>query len=136
MPAELRVLRMIAVLTPICRPAESVRSPPELPGLIAASVSMTPLISRPDCTGSALSSALTTPVVNDRLIPNGLPMAKPACPIFRPRAPPTGIGLRFAALFETRNTVRSRSGDLPTICADAASPVSNRTNTRFAPWIT
>jgi hypothetical protein len=39
MPAEDPDSEMMAVLTPISRPAESIRGPPELPGLMAASAS-------------------------------------------------------------------------------------------------
>jgi hypothetical protein len=38
---------MIAVVTPITRPAESRSGPPEFPGLMAASVWITFVISRP-----------------------------------------------------------------------------------------
>ena len=42
MPALERVALLMAVFTPMSRPAESSRAPPELPGLIAASVWITP----------------------------------------------------------------------------------------------
>jgi len=38
MPAELPDPEIMAVFTPIKRPAESISGPPELPGFIAASV--------------------------------------------------------------------------------------------------
>ena len=56
---------MIAVVTPINRPAESSSGPPELPGLIAASVWMTLAISRPLLVGSRRLSALMIPLVID-----------------------------------------------------------------------
>ena len=40
--------RIMAVLTPITRPLESTRGPPEFPGLSAASVWITSCISRPE----------------------------------------------------------------------------------------
>ena len=52
-----------AVLMPITRPRESTSGPPELPGLSAASVWITPSMSRPDWARMLLPSALTTPVV-------------------------------------------------------------------------
>ena len=66
---------MIAVLTPISRPAESSSGPPELPGLIAVSVWITFEISRPLLVGSRRLSALMMPLVSDWSSPNGLPIA-------------------------------------------------------------
>ena len=54
----------IAVLTPITRPAESSSGPPEFPGLMAASVWITLVISRPALVGSRRLSALMMPVVS------------------------------------------------------------------------
>ena len=75
MPDELPLAERIAVLTPISRPALSSSGPPELPGLIAASVWMTPATSRKLAVGSSRSSALIRPLVSVRCRPNGLPMA-------------------------------------------------------------
>ena len=55
----------IAVFTPIRRPAESSRGPPELPGLIAASVWITSATSRPPAVGIRRFSALMMPEVSD-----------------------------------------------------------------------
>ena len=65
----------MAVLTPIRRPAESSSGPPELPGLMAASVWITPRIVRRVTESISRSSALTMPVVSVWSSPNGLPMA-------------------------------------------------------------
>jgi hypothetical protein len=65
----------IAVLTPITRPAESSSGPPELPGLMAASVWITLVISRPALVGRRRLSALMMPVVSVWSSPNGLPIA-------------------------------------------------------------
>jgi hypothetical protein len=75
MPALAPEGEKIAVLTPISRPAESSRGPPELPGLMAASVWMTSATSRPPLVGSRLFRALITPMVRDWSRPKGLPMA-------------------------------------------------------------
>ena len=75
MPAKLPVSEKIAVLTPISRPAVSRSGPPELPGLIAASVWITPRISRPEAAGRRRSSALMIPTDIERLRPKGLPIA-------------------------------------------------------------
>ncbi len=66
---------MIAVVTPMTRPAESSSGPPELPGLIAASVWMTSAISRPVLVGKRRFSALMMPLVSDWSNPNGFPIA-------------------------------------------------------------
>ena len=47
MPALVPDGDRMAVLTPMMRPAESSNGPPELPGLMAASVWITLVISRP-----------------------------------------------------------------------------------------
>jgi len=55
---------MIDELTPMRRPALSRRGPPELPRLMAASIWITPLIERLDCSEVSRPKALTIPVVN------------------------------------------------------------------------
>jgi hypothetical protein len=65
MPALVPDGEMIAVVTPITRPAESSSGPPELPGLIAASVWMTFAISRPPLVGSRRLRALMIPLESD-----------------------------------------------------------------------
>ena len=84
---------MMAVFTPMSLPAESSRGPPELPGLMAASVWIASAISRPALVGKRRPNALTTPVDRLRDSPKGLPIANTACPIFRLAERPTGIGL-------------------------------------------
>jgi len=54
----------MAVFTPIRRPRESRSGPPELPGLIAASVWMHPLIGLPATLFTSRPRAETTPVVS------------------------------------------------------------------------
>ena len=75
MPELLPLAERIALLTPISRPALSSSGPPELPGLMAASVWITPTTSRKLAVGSSRSSALTRPLVSVRCRPKGLPMA-------------------------------------------------------------
>ena len=76
MPARRRWGCRWRVLTPIRRPAQSSSGPPELPGLMAASVWITSRIGRP--LGDAISRprALMTPVVRVWSSPKGLPIAK------------------------------------------------------------
>jgi len=63
------------VLMPTSLPELSSSGPPELPGLIAASVWITPSIRVPASDGISRPSALTTPVVSVRSSPNGFPIA-------------------------------------------------------------
>ena len=65
----------ICELTPITRPGASSSGPPELPGLIAASVCTAPGILKPFGESISRPSAETTPVVTVPERPNGEPMA-------------------------------------------------------------
>jgi len=65
----------MAVLMPMRRPALSSSGPPELPGLIAASVWMTSWIGRPLTDRISRPRPLMTPVVSVWSRPNGLPIA-------------------------------------------------------------
>ena len=75
-PADWPTWLMIAVFMPITSPREFSSGPPELPGLIAASVWMIPLIIRPFLALSERSRLLMIPVVRVRSRPNGLPRAR------------------------------------------------------------
>ena len=70
----------ICELTPITWPVASSSGPPELPGLIAASVWMTSSIAKPLGAVMRRCSADTTPVVSVRSRPNGLPIATVGSP--------------------------------------------------------
>ena len=70
----------ICELTPITLPVASSSGPPELPGLIAASVWMTSSIAKPLGAVMRRCSADTTPVVSVRSRPNGLPIATVGSP--------------------------------------------------------
>ena len=107
MPALAPEGEKMAVLTPIRRPAESSSGPPELPGLIAASVWITPDNSRPSCVGRRRCSALMTPLVNVWSSPNGLPMAKADCPTLRSAELPTASGGGILATRPSWSTARS-----------------------------
>ena len=80
----------ICVLIPMTSPAASISGPPELPGLIAASVWITSVIRKPlTSAGIWRCLAETTPVVSVRSRPKGLPIAttgSPTCDV-RGRAP-------------------------------------------------
>ena len=68
----------MAVFTPISRPAESSSGPPELPGLMAASVWIAPRITRRVTDSISRLSALTMPVVSVWSSPKGCRSRRPA----------------------------------------------------------
>ena len=74
-PAFAPLVLKMAVFMPISRPAESSSGPPELPGLIAASVWIAPRMRRRVTDSISRSSALTMPRVSVRCRPKGLPIA-------------------------------------------------------------
>ena len=79
-PLDWRDEEAICELTPITRPLASSSGPPELPGLIAASVCSTPEIGKPLGDWISRSSAEMMPVVTVPDRPNGLPIAIAASP--------------------------------------------------------
>ena len=84
---------------PITRPWLSSSGPPELPGLIAASVWITFLIVKPLGEVSSRCLALTIPVVTVRSSPNGLPIATTGSPTWAWSESPSGEWVEaFAAL--------------------------------------
>jgi hypothetical protein len=125
----------IAVFTPIRRPALSSRGPPELPGLIAASVWTSPSIASPASPpGSSRSRAETMPVVSVQSRPKGLPMAKTFWPTRRSALLPTGSGGGGRpAPTPIRSTARSCAGLAPTSAAAKARPSASRTVAPEAP---
>ena len=88
---------MIAVFMPMTWPREFSSGPPELPGLIAASVWMIPLIIRPFLALSERSRLLTIPVVSVRSSPNGLPRARIFWPTSSRDESPRATGKSFSA---------------------------------------
>mmetsp|Transcript_1360 Transcript_1360/g.3715 ORF Transcript_1360/g.3715 Transcript_1360/m.3715 type:complete len:263 (+) Transcript_1360:542-1330(+) len=74
----------MAVLMPMTQPELSKSGPPLLPGLMAASVWMTPWMGRPVSDWISRSVPDTTPVVRVKSRPKGLPMAYTRCPTCRP----------------------------------------------------
>jgi hypothetical protein len=82
---------VIAVFTPISRPNRSSSGPPELPGLIGASVWITPGIGVRTGDSIVRSSAEMIPCVMVRLSPNGLPMANAFWPTSRSAEVPRSI---------------------------------------------
>ena len=90
----------IAVLMPITAPVESTSGPPELPGLIAASVWMASITASasdsPASSRTGRSSALTMPWVTVPARPSGEPMAITASPTASPADDPIAATTGFA----------------------------------------
>ena len=100
-----------AVLIPTRRPRRSTSAPPELPGLIAASVCSSP-VSLPFVTSIVRSSPETIPEVTlGPPSPSGKPTAKTASPSRSDEERASWSGIRSVAA--TWITARSRSGDVP-----------------------
>ena len=78
MPTEPPDCEKIMVLMPTSLPVMSTSAPPELPGLMAASVWMNTCVS--DCAISVRASAEMMPLVTVWPTPNGLPMASTRSP--------------------------------------------------------
>ena len=74
-PADAPDVDNIAVFIPITAPEESSKGPPELPGLIAASVCIMLYIGFLLGDATCLPNPLTIPVVNVWSKPNGFPIA-------------------------------------------------------------
>jgi hypothetical protein len=122
-PSPIPMLRM-AVLIPTTAPVESTSGPPELPGLIAASVwiaSMTALVSVPDPSRrTGRSTALTMPSVTVPTRPSGEPIAITPSPTTSPDDEPNVATTGLAT--STLTTARSVFGSRPTIWAGARVP--------------
>jgi hypothetical protein len=128
----------ICALIPITRPAASSRGPPELPGLIEASVWMTLEIWKPLGASIWRCLAETMPVVTVRERPKGLPMAIAGSPTLTSSESPSGSGWRSStsegSIF---STARSVEGSRPRTFASICSPFSSkRTVTLSAPSTT
>src|SRR6478609_1346774 len=120
----------IEELMPITAPVRSTSGPPELPGLMAASVWMAgyvvelPWSSEPTLTGR--SRALTMPLVTVASRPNGDPMATTLSPTPRLADLPIVAGVRSETPSALMTAV-SVSGSVPRTCALALVPSSKDT---------
>mmetsp|Transcript_28698 Transcript_28698/g.70743 ORF Transcript_28698/g.70743 Transcript_28698/m.70743 type:complete len:327 (-) Transcript_28698:862-1842(-) len=134
----------IAVLIPMSRPELSRSGPPELPGLMAASVWMMPSMGRPVLPDwISRPRPLITPVVSVWSSPNGFPMAYTRCPTSRSELVPMGKGriscvacLSPALEKSTLRTAMSLSSSKPTTFAGYTSWLANVTLTSLAPLMT
>ena len=132
LPALAPMLR-IAVLMPITAPVESTSGPPELPGLIAASVWMASITASasdsPPSRRTGRSTALTMPWVTVPARPSGEPMAITSSPTASLADDPTAAttGLRTSTL----TTARSVLGSRPTMRAGARVPSEKTASSRL-----
>ena len=109
--------------------------PPELPGLIEASVCRKSVNSRsPRSEGTVRPTAESTPVVTVFDRPNGLPMATTVSPIIRSELCPRGTAGRPLAF--TLSTAMSASRSEPSRSASISRPSSRVTVIREAPSMT
>ena len=109
------MLERICELTPITRPLPSSSGPPELPGLIAASVWTALAIGNPFGASIVRPSEDTMPVVTVPSRPNGEPMAIAWSPGSSRSESPSSSGFRppWTAPGSTLSTARSLDGSLP-----------------------
>src|SRR4051794_14799723 len=116
----------ICELTPITRPAASSSGPPELPGLIAASVCTAPGIEKPLGASISRPRAETMPVVTVPERPNGEPMAIVASPGRSELEDASCSGFVPPSTFlgSIESTARSLEGSLPISLAVIGSPFS------------
>ena len=112
-PTELR----IRVLMPMTSPWEFNSGPPELPGLMGASVWMASSMMAPPSGSRTERIELTMPRVMVPFRPKGLPMAKTFCPTCSPRESPRTAGVSSPGVLIW---ITARSWDLssPTISAE------------------
>ena len=120
----------MAVFTPMTSPRALTSGPPELPGLIEASVCNADCRLPPIRTDR--STALTMPEVTVPDSPSGDPTASTCSPTRTPAELPS-VSARNAAPSSTRNTARSFSGSAPTTSAANRRPSGPVTNTVAEP---
>ena len=110
-------LDLICWLTPITRPSPSTSGPPELPGLIAASVWIAPEIWKLVSDWIERSIAEMTPTDSDCCSPNGEPIAATGSPTSTLALSPSGSGRSFSPPGSSRSSAMSAFGSSPTILA-------------------
>ena len=128
MPIEPPEREKIAVLMPTRLPLASTSAPPELPGLMAASVWMK--FSKVLMPKPVRPSADTMPPVTVCPTPNGLPIASTTSPTCSASDEPKLIAASASAF--TRSTARSVSGSFPTTLASSLLPSASATSISLA----
>ena len=115
----------MAELMPMTLASASIRGPPELPGLMGASVWMSP-VSMPMGDSISRSSPLTMPAVTVWEMPKGLPMATTGSPTSTvPSAASSAAASSWSV--STATTARSRSGIRPTTRPGSSVPSASFT---------
>ena len=104
-------------LIPTTSPEASISGPPELPGLIAASVWITLEIEKPLGAWIWRWSAETMPLVTVRSSPKGLPIATTGSPTWSCEEWPSGSGWSWSDGASTFSSARSVAGSVPTTWA-------------------
>ncbi len=121
-------LVLICWLIPITLPAASTSGPPELPGLIAASVWMAPGIANsPLSDWMSRSIADTTPTESDWRSPNGDPIAATGEPTGTLALEPSGSGRSVRPFGSIFSSATSAFGSWPMIFASTRLPSANST---------
>ena len=118
---------MICWLTPITRPSPSTSGPPELPGLIAASVWIAPEMRKLVSDWIERSIAETTPIDSDCCSPNGEPIAATGSPTSTPVLSPSGSGRRLRPSGSILSSAMSAFGSAPMTSASTVLPSANST---------
>jgi hypothetical protein len=131
-PEPSPVVVWIWELIPSTRPRLSSSGPPELPWLMAASVWIAPVVSKPVSDWIERPVALMTPTDSDCSSPNGLPMAATGEPTTRSLAEPSGSGRRVSPCGSTFRSATSENGSKPSTFAGTWLPSWKRTNTSRA----
>ena len=127
-PEEVPELDRIAVFSPISSPCPLTSAPPELPGLIDASVWIRSPRT-PVCPPRVRLVAETMPVVTVPSRPNGLPMATVVSPTVASSVANGTVGRSTASICRTATSV---VGSVPTTWASWVSPLGRVTWTATA----
>jgi len=101
---------LICWLIPITLPSGSTSGPPELPGLIAASVWIAPAIWNAVSPVIDRSTAETTPTESDWRSENGEPIAATGVPTWTFSETPSGSGRSVSPFVSTCSSATSDSG--------------------------
>ena len=123
---------LICWLMPMTLPAESTSGPPELPGLMAASVWIAPEIWKAVRPAIERSMAETTPIESDWRSLKGEPIAATGSPTLTWADWPSGSGRSASPSGSTFSSATSASGSYPRTSASTWLPSANSTKTCLA----
>ena len=126
-PSPPPLVDLICELIPSTRPAPLSSGPPELPGLMAASVWIALPIVKAVSDSMLRSMAETTPTDSDWRSPKGLPMAATGWPTIRSSECPSSSGVSLSPAGSTLISATSAFGSSPMISAGTRLPSENST---------